>query len=208
MKREIIEIIRKRIVTLEYRPGHLLNEQKLADEFGVSRTPVREALIVLSTEGLVTMAPRTMTSVAEINIQKFRELTELRLILEQGAARLAVNNRTDEHLLRLEELEGKINSADSDDIRQMMIYDTEFHQIMSSAANNLMLSKKLTEVTNQFTRIMYLLELKPTLITLDMPKIIEALKFRRAEDMEKLLIAHVNYFMGLVRQKFEQGMGL
>lgn len=208
MKREIIEIIRKRIVTLEYRPGRLLNEQKLADEFGVSRTPVREALIVLSTEGLVTMAPRTMTSVAEINIQKFRELTELRLILEQGAARLAVNNRTDEHLLRLEALEIKINSADSDDIRQMMSYDTEFHQIMSSAANNLMLSKKLTEVTNQFTRIMYLLELKPTLITLDMPKIIEALKFRRAEAMEKLLTAHVNYFMGLVRQKFEQGMGL
>ena len=208
MKREIIEIIRKRIVTLEYRPGRLLNEQKLADEFGVSRTPVREALIVLSTEDLVTMAPRTMTSVAEINIQKFRELTELRLILEQGAARLAVNNRTDEHLLRLEALEAKINSADSDDIRQMMSYDTEFHQIMSSAANNLMLSNKLTEVTNQFTRIMYLLELKPTLITLDMPKIIEALKFRRAEAMEKLLTAHVNYFMGLVRQKFEQGMGL
>jgi DNA-binding GntR family transcriptional regulator len=208
MKREISEIIRKRIVTLEYRPGHLLNEQKLADEFGVSRTPVREALIVLSTEGLVTMAPRTMTSVAEINIQKFRELTELRLILEQGAARLAVNNRTDEHILRLEALEEKINSADSDDMLQMMSYDTEFHQIMSSAANNQMLSKKLTEVTNQFTRIMYLLELKPTLITLDMPKIIEALKFCRAEAMEKLLTAHVNYFMGLVRQKFEQGMGL
>jgi DNA-binding GntR family transcriptional regulator len=208
MKREISDVIRKRIVTLEYRPGHLLNEQKLADEFGVSRTPVREALIVLSTEDLVTMAPRTMTSVAEINIQKFRELTELRLILEHGAARLAVNNRTDEHLLRLEALEGKINSVDSDDIRQMMIYDTEFHQIISSAANNQMLSKKLAEVTNQFTRIMYLLELKPTLFTLVMPKIIEALKFRKVDAMEKLLTEHVNYFMGLVRQKFEQGMGL
>ncbi|MDT8420063.1 MAG: GntR family transcriptional regulator [Desulfuromonadales bacterium] len=207
MRQKICNIIRKKIVTLEYPPGHRLNEQKLAQELGVSRTPVREALILLSSEGLVTMAPNVMTHVSEINLQKLRELTELRLILEQGAARLAAANRTKEQLAELEELAEKIKNTDPNDPLQMMICDTEFHRITRIAANNSELAQQMVVITNQFTRVMYQLEITPTLIAQDIPKIVEAIRKQDPETTAKLITDHVNYFMGLVRKKFDQGLG-
>ncbi len=203
MRNKICNIIRNKIVTLEYKPGHRLNEQKLAKELGVSRTPIREALILLSTEGLVTMGPNIMTQVSEINLQKFRELTELRLILEQGAARLVAVNRTEQQLADLQNLAERINSADKNDASQMMLLDTEFHKITRMATNNESLSKQLIVITNQFTRTMYLLSITPTLIAQDIPKIIEAIRDQNPDTTAKLMTDHVNYFMGLVRKKFQ-----
>jgi DNA-binding GntR family transcriptional regulator len=203
MRNKICNIIRNKIVTLEYKPGHRLNEQKLAKELGVSRTPIREALILLSTEGLVTMGPNIMTQVSEINLQKFRELTELRLILEQGAARLVAVNRTEQQLADLQNLAERINSADKNDAGQMMLLDTEFHKITRMATNNESLSKQMVVITNQFTRTMYLLSITPTLIAQDIPKIIDAIRDQNPDTTAKLMTDHVNYFMGLVRQKFQ-----
>ena len=205
MRNKLCSIIREKIVTLEYKPGQRLNEQKLAQELGASRTPVREALILLSSEGLVTMAPNVMTHVSEINLQKFRELTELRLILEQGTARLAAINRTAEQLAALENLAERINAADHSDASQMMLLDTEFHKITGAAANNASLEQQMVVVTNQFTRVMYLLSITPTLIAQDIPKIIDAIRDQNPEVTAKLMADHVNYFMGLVRRKFDQG---
>ena len=208
MRNKICNIIRQKIVTLELKPGDRLNEQKLAKELGVSRTPVREALILLSSEGLVTMAPAIMTHVSEINLQKLRELTELRLILEQGAARLAAVSRTAEQLSALEDLAEKIKNADLNDASQMMLYDTEFHKISRKAANNESLSQQLVVITNQFTRVMYLLSITPTLIAKDIPKIIEAIRDQNPDATAKLMTDHVNYFMSLVRRKFDQGLNV
>jgi len=204
MRNKLCSIIREKIITTEYEPGYRLNEQKLAKELGVSRTPIREALILLSSEGLVTMAPNTMTQVSEIKIQKFRELTELRLILEQGTARLVAMNRTAVDLVALEDLAGRINRADKNDATQMMLLDTEFHQVMRQTANNESLSRQLIVVTNQFTRVMYHLGIKPTLIAKDIPKIIEAIRDKNPDVTARFLTEHVNYFMGLVKQKLNQ----
>lgn len=204
MKIEVCDAIRQKIVRLEYKPGQRLNEQGLAKALGVSRTPVREALILLSTEGLVTMAPNVTTHVSDISLTKLRELVELRLILEQGAARLAAQNRTNDQLANLEALAKKIENASPDDPSQMMIYDTEFHQISRQATNNEALSKQLVVVTNQFTRVMYHLEITPTLIAQDIPKIVEAIREQNPEVTAQLMTDHVNYFMGLVRNKFAQ----
>jgi DNA-binding GntR family transcriptional regulator len=78
--------------------------------------------------------------------------------------------------------------------------------MMRLAANNESLAQQLILITNQFTRVMYFLEIKPTLIAKDIPQIIEAIRDQNPEETSRLLTEHVNYFMGLVRQKFDQAM--
>lgn len=206
MRQKVCNAIREKIVTLHYKPGTRLNEQKLAQELGVSRTPVREALILLSTEGLVTMAPNVATHVSEINLQKLRELTELRLILEQGAARLAAVNRTPEQLASLQLLASKIENADKGDADLMRRLDTEFHETTRMITNNESLAQQLVVVTNQFTRVMYLLSITPTLIAQDIPKIINAIEEQNPDATAKLMTGHVNYFVELVREKLAQDL--
>jgi len=74
MSNNVCNELRERIVRLYYRPGDSLNEKKLAEEFGVSRTPIREALIRLSAENLVTIIPNSGTRVSDINLIDFQQL--------------------------------------------------------------------------------------------------------------------------------------
>ena len=95
MKDDIADIIRKKILEFHYQPGEMLNEVELAGDLNVSRTPVREALIRLSSENLVTIRKGSSARVSEINIRDFQKLIEYRLILERGAARLTAAKATD-----------------------------------------------------------------------------------------------------------------
>jgi DNA-binding GntR family transcriptional regulator len=81
--------IEERIATGRYRPGMRLDEQELADEFGVSRTPIREALIQLSAAGLVDLRPRRGAVVAEVGPARLCEMFEVMAELEAMCGRLA-----------------------------------------------------------------------------------------------------------------------
>ena len=92
------EHIRKKILNGEYLPGRPLMTEVLAEEIGVSRTPVRDALRKLETDGLVSIQPHLGASVKKIQLKEFRELCDLRLALESHAAGLAARNRSDADL--------------------------------------------------------------------------------------------------------------
>ena len=81
--------IRKRILSGEYPPGHPLMTELLANEIKVSRTPVRDALRKLETDGLVTIQAHLGASVKKMQLKEFREMCDLRLALESHAAGLA-----------------------------------------------------------------------------------------------------------------------
>ena len=78
-----------RIALGDYAPGSPLNEKELAAELAISRTPVREALLRLQLEGLVRIVARSGIFVAEASIEQIREITEVRLVLEECSGRLA-----------------------------------------------------------------------------------------------------------------------
>ena len=98
----VFETLRDAIITQVLKPGERLMEIQLADEMGVSRTPVREAIRKLELEGLVIMVPRKGAYVAGVSMKDIHEVYEVRAALEMLAVSLAAERITDEELDALE----------------------------------------------------------------------------------------------------------
>jgi DNA-binding GntR family transcriptional regulator len=203
MRKNVCDVLRERIVNLYYKPGETLNEKRLADELQVSRTPVREALIRLSVEKLVTIIPRVGARASEINLQDFQEIIELREVLERGVARLAARNVTEEQIRRLEELHGALCRDSGGNIGQLISYDMQFHRILTEASRNNRLGEALSIVQNQFFRIQRMISHRPERMSADMPRLIKTLKKRDSAQLEKLLMDHVENFVKAVRRYFK-----
>lgn len=142
------DYIRKRILSGEFPPGSALMTNALSSEIGVSRTPVRDALRQLETDGLVCVRPRLGASVKEMDMKEFREMSDLRLALESHASGLAAQHRTDLDLqeigFALEEMRRltKLNigrEMEQPAFNELVREDVRFHiAIMTSAKNDLM----------------------------------------------------------------------
>ena len=143
-------ILLERILFGDYLPGVALVELEIAEELGISRTPIREALLRLKLEGLVRIIPRGGFFIVEASVQKIREITEVRIVLEESLARLAVARRH-EHLL----VEFRNWLAELEPIwyqltpREWMQKDNDFHDFMDRAAGNATLSSHISLLRRQ-----------------------------------------------------------
>src|SRR5947207_10347231 len=93
-----------RIVSLEMPPGSVVNEARLREELGIGRTPIREALQRLARENFVRSIPHRGTFVTDVNITDLARITEVRIVLEAHAARLATEKLTSADRESIEEL--------------------------------------------------------------------------------------------------------
>ncbi len=195
MRNTILKKLRERIIQLELKPGEPLNEKKIAEEFKVSRTPIREVLILLSNEGLVTITPNRGARVSDVNLSYYRELVEFRMLLERGAARLATRNVTGEQIDKLKQLDRRIKSTDPEDITKLMDCDIVFHRLVRESTNNNLLKNQMAIIQNQFTRVARLISYKHINSLSDVNKLIEALTNKNAKQMEKILTNHIEIFV-------------
>ncbi|NJQ00839.1 GntR family transcriptional regulator [Streptomyces sp. PLAI1-29] len=146
----VIADMRRRIIKGEIEPGAPLSELALAEEFGVSRTPVREALKQLQTEGLVEIRPRVGTFVTTPSRREITELFEMKELLEGAAARLlARRGRVTEIGL----LERNLREADEavarDDRERYAELVQEFHDLLIAGADNSKLEVHYRMLMNQ-----------------------------------------------------------
>ncbi len=134
----------------DYAPGSALNEKKLAAQLGVSRTPVREALLRLRLEGLVRVIARGGIFVAETSIRQIREITEVRLVLEECSGRLAVARCSPQSLAAFRDWLGACSEEwPALSGRERMRRDLVFHGFVDRAAGNETLAQQLTVLRNQ-----------------------------------------------------------
>jgi DNA-binding GntR family transcriptional regulator len=201
MRADIAGSIRNDIIHLRFRPGDPLNENKLAEEFHVSRTPVREALHRLSIEGLVTIVPNLGARVSEINLRDFQELIEFRIILERGSARLIARNATAADIQAMRRLHEKIQTEKTDDLDKLTDFDTEFHHLCHQAAHNQLLANHMAMTQTKFTWVMRMIHYKPELFMIEMPNFIQAMEDRDEAGMERILVEHVEYFIESMRKE-------
>jgi len=195
MQEDIADIIRKKILELHFQPGETLNEIELSRELKVSRTPVREALIRLASENLLTIKKGSPARVSEINIRDFYNLIEYRLILERGAARLAAEKATDVHIKKLEALQQKVRSMKAYDLSEIIEYDGQFHRILHDATRNLFLINSMRLVMNQFAILLKLISYQSKDFLSCLPEVIDALKRKDQDKMEQLMVAHLEDFI-------------
>lgn len=108
---EVAELLRQRIFNRELEPGSWIDELKLADEYGISRTPLREALKVLAAEGLVTMKVRRGAYVTEVSDKDLADVYHLLSLLESDAAGVVAERASNAELADLEALHAELEAA-------------------------------------------------------------------------------------------------
>jgi len=132
---EVAELLRQRIFNRELAPGSWIDELKLAEEYGISRTPLREALKVLATEGLVTMKVRRGAYVTEVSDSDLADVYHLLALLESDAAEVVATKATDAQIRELQGLHNELEKAVKQRERFFEINEA-FHMRLLEIANN------------------------------------------------------------------------
>jgi DNA-binding GntR family transcriptional regulator len=149
--------IYRKIISLAYEPGQRLEENLLVEQLGIGRTPVREALLSLAADLLVESFPGKGYTVRPITIQNTKAAFDALLIMELGAARLAVRQDATGHLSSMEEA----NEAVARAIQEMNILDLveangRFHNHFAACSRNIYLVQALQKVRCETNRLAYL----------------------------------------------------
>ena len=132
---EVAELLRQRIFQRQLEPGSWIDEMKLAEEYGISRTPLREALKVLAAEGLVTMKVRRGAYVTEVSEQDLAEVYHLLALLESDAAAVVAQRATDADLKELQKLHAELASAQGNR-EKFFALNERFHMRLLELAGN------------------------------------------------------------------------
>ena len=136
---EVAELLRQRIFSRELETGSWIDELKIAKDYGISRTPLREALKVLAAEGLVTMKVRRGAYVTEVSEQDLTEVYHLLSLLESDAAGVVATLATEAQLAELktihEQLEATVRKGKTDRERFFEVNE-RFHMTLLTIANN------------------------------------------------------------------------
>lgn len=148
--------IRERIVSLDMPPGSVVNESRLREELKIGRTPIREALQRLARENLVRSVPHRGTFVTDINITDLARITEVRVVLEGHAARLAAQRLSAADRDSFAKLLELLEEGPSLDQRQLMRLDQQIHREIYRAARNPFLQSTLERYFNLSLRLWYL----------------------------------------------------
>ena len=145
----ITERLRDQIMIHQLKPGERLIADDLALTFGVSRSMIREALLLLATEGFINIIPRKGTFVTQMSAKQANDLFEVRLLLEGQVASLAAERRTDENLRDLRETADRgLAAALAGNVDQLPALNTRFHNLLADTADNDYLTETLSRLSN------------------------------------------------------------
>ncbi len=194
----VFETLKEAILTGKFEPKERLMEIKLADQLGVSRTPVREAIRKLELEGLVVMEARKGAYVSDISFKDIIDTLEVREALETFAVKLAVEKNKVEDISEIEKLNLSFQNAyKNKDVKKMVECDTEIHKaIINLSENRKLISfmEELNEIMQRFRLIFFNETYNPERIDQEHQDVIKAIKNK---DMEKAQDAMRNHLRTL-----------
>lgn len=199
----VLRCLKQKIVNLSLEPGAIISEAEISHELGVSRTPVREALIELTQARLVEIFPQRGSYVAKIDYSIVDEVRYLRFIIETNIIELVCDLRTEEDLQKLQELvdlqEYYLNKGKAD---VALVYDNELHSMFYTIANKTILKTIVDTVIIHFDRIRKLSfqAQKDSKIIEDHKQIVEAIRDRDKVKAVEVLTKH------LLRYKVDEAL--
>ena len=153
LRDEVFNTLRERILKGVYKPGERLMEIHLADQLGVSRTPIREAIRMLELEGLVKMVPRKGAQVAKISKEDLQDVLEVRKALDTLSVKLACERITEDEIKLLNNAEREFEKAlASKDVREIAEADVAFHDVIHAATKNGRLKSMISNLAERIYR--------------------------------------------------------
>ena len=153
LREKIVETIRSAIVNGQLASGTRVAEPDLADKFGISRTPIREAFRQLESEGFITVIPRKGAIVASLSPKDVADFYDLKAVLEGYAARTAAKKLTQKDIERMESVNRQMEAAAAKkDVRKVLSLHNEFHDIFVGLCGNEKLHSIVQHLVMQFQR--------------------------------------------------------
>ena len=154
LREKILEMIRDAILKGTMKPGERVSEPELAERFGISRTPIREAFRQLESEGYLEVIPRKGAVVASLSERDIEEFYAIKIILEGFAAKMAAENLTEKDIERLESINERLQKiADEGDVKNFFRVHNEFHDLFIKAAGNEKLYEMINQLVMKFKRL-------------------------------------------------------
>ncbi len=158
LREKIVETIRNAIVNGQLPAGTRVAEPDLADKFGISRTPIREAFRQLESEGFITVIPRKGAVVASLSAKDVSDFYDLKALLEGYAARSAAKKLTEKDLARMETVNRQMeNAAAKKEVCRVLALHNEFHDIFLRTCGNEKLHSIVQSMVKQFQRFRLIL---------------------------------------------------
>ena len=150
----VYDVLKMNIVRMKLEPGNRISENEISELLGVSRTPVREAFIKLSREGLLYVLPQRGTYVAKIDLDQVEEARFMREVLESAVLKLVTKGISDEYLDRLDaNLEEQRKCLMTRDLSRYYELDEAFHRIIFESVNKLRTWIVIDQVNTQYKRV-------------------------------------------------------
>ena len=144
---DVAERLRAQIFAHELAPGSWLDEQSLAIEFGISRTPMREAIKVLASEGLVTTKMNRGAYVTEVDRGDLEQIFTVLSLLEAQAAKETALKATEEDLTKLDNIHHRLEKAAADrDVEQFFDINVKFHDLIQEIAGNKWMNEVIVDL--------------------------------------------------------------
>jgi DNA-binding GntR family transcriptional regulator len=190
-------LIKKKIIMLDMLPSQVIDEQELMSSLDLGRTPIREALLQLAKEDLVTIVPRRGMFVSDISITDLQKIFEVRVVLEGLCARLAAARATNEQVAEMEALLDQLETISNDDVAALMESDSRFHELLYQSADNEFLCKMLERLYAPSLRLWHLVleRLSDVKDAIEQHrKIVEAVKVGDGDRAEAFIRQHVLEF--------------
>ena len=199
--------LRRAIIHGEFEPGVKISEKALCEKFGVSRTPVRDALKILSTEGLVQLTQNRGAAVTPLTLRDIQEAFPVMGALEALAGELAAKNATDAQIDRMRTLQGRMGSMfKKGDRKGYFRINEEIHQLILDASGNAVLERQMRAVSSQVRRARYQANLSVDRWAAAVDEhedILEAFASRDATRLGRLLRTHLGNKLSALEKAFQ-----
>lgn len=197
-------VLLDRLIMLDIQPGEPIMEKQLAEEMGIGRTPVREALKRLESDHLVVTYPRRGTFASQVDITELAHVSDVRQALEPLAARRAAEVRGGQMRGKLLEVLEQLKELDpAQSQRDLLAYDVSVHRLIYGSTNNTHLSEALIRLDNIATRIWASLSDRLPSVRehiVEHTRLIEHIVAGEADAAERVAAEHVKNFYALVRK--------
>jgi DNA-binding GntR family transcriptional regulator len=191
----VYQTLKERIIAQEIVVGSRLRDEELATQLGVSRTPVREALMHLAREGLVEVIPRSGTRVRTFTEQDIEDIFDVRVSLEVLGIRKATPRLRQVEISKLRQMWAKAaTSIEKGDVRPMIEFDLEMHSLIVEASGNRQLREMMGSIAQFVALFRNLGATTPEHkeFTHRIPEIVDALERRDIQGAAEALKEHIN----------------
>ncbi len=201
----VYDVLRDDILDLVLAPGSPIDEIQLAERLSMSRTPIREALVRLASEGLVATLPNRSTVVAPIDFLNMQAFFDALTLMYRVTARLAAQYRTEQNLDLIRAEQARFTRAvEKHDALEMIATNAEFHKAIAAAARNpyfATLSNRLLDEGRRLMRVYYssFADHLPQPYVLEHEDIIAAIVTQDPAEADRLATAHANQIVSHIK---------